>query len=248
MFKILVLPQQLFQSNLQVGTKIGASGLLDCNDLSTFLVPNSCFSFPICGFPCNSPPTLSLSESLPPINCAGMEVHHYISENSSGTKSLESLVRENNDKTRPICCRNVYKSILRNLRKYTRNNRDALMAELTKCGHSIQDIEKAFLAVNEFKEVEAQKGNRERYKKLLEDVIDKNSIITHILKNSLEFKISRLEGGNRGRIAFQNYRAYKRIYTEYHKKVAKILGEGERTPSKEPVEAELKSESKIINQ
>eukprot|EP00826_Nyctotherus_ovalis_P013281 TRINITY_DN13568_c0_g1_i10.p1 TRINITY_DN13568_c0_g1~~TRINITY_DN13568_c0_g1_i10.p1 ORF type:complete len:220 (+),score=31.95 TRINITY_DN13568_c0_g1_i10:70-729(+) len=213
-------------------------------DRSTFLVPSSCFSFPICSFPYNSPHTLSLSESLPPINCAGMEVHHYSSENSSTTKSLESLVRENNDKARPICCRNVYKSILRNLRKYTRNNRDALMVELTKSGYSIQDIEKAFLAVNDFKEVEAQKGNRERYKKLLEDVIDKNSIITQILKNSLEFKIGRLEGGNRGRIAFQNYRAYKRIYAEYYKKVAKILGKDEKEPSEEPVKVELKSESK----
>lgn len=128
-------------------------------------------------------------------------------------------------KTKPIYRRNIYKSILRNMRKYAKKNSKTITEKLIKSGYAVKGIEHAFYIVNNYKKVEEQRGSRQKYRRLLEGIASEGSILTHILKDSLKQKINTLEDGNHGRIASDNYNVYRKAYTDFYDKVSGKLEE-----------------------
>lgn len=126
-------------------------------------------------------------------------------------------------KVKPVYRRNIYKSILRNMRKYAKKNSKIITEKLIGNGYAVKGIEHAFYIVNNYKKVEGQRGSRQKYRKLLENIANEGSILTHILKDSLKQKINALEDGNHGRIAWDNYNVYKKAYTDFYDKVLAML-------------------------
>jgi len=123
--------------------------------------------------------------------------------------------------------RNIFKSILRNMRQYAHKHREQIIEKLSTSKYSTQSIKHALIITNNLKEIEKQKGCRDKYKTLLENIIKDRSILTLILKDSLESGVTALQKGygqgNKKGITCQNYEEYKKMYIEYYNKVREVI-------------------------
>eukprot|EP00826_Nyctotherus_ovalis_P024540 TRINITY_DN1896_c0_g1_i20.p1 TRINITY_DN1896_c0_g1~~TRINITY_DN1896_c0_g1_i20.p1 ORF type:complete len:219 (+),score=17.48 TRINITY_DN1896_c0_g1_i20:406-1062(+) len=140
-------------------------------------------------------------------------------------------VKESNKKAenrlKPIYRRNIFKSILRNMIKFTSKDRPKIAEQMARLGFSTQEIEHAFFIVSNFKKVDNIRGDRHKYRRLLDNVTNEKSILTHILKESIQSKLIRLENGKHGKIASGNFKEYRKMYTDCYSKVCKVLEEAE---------------------
>eukprot|EP00826_Nyctotherus_ovalis_P025387 TRINITY_DN1967_c0_g1_i10.p1 TRINITY_DN1967_c0_g1~~TRINITY_DN1967_c0_g1_i10.p1 ORF type:complete len:261 (-),score=7.05 TRINITY_DN1967_c0_g1_i10:241-1023(-) len=147
------------------------------------------------------------------------------------SSATEIISVKETGKKRPIYRRNIFKSILRNLRKYAKKNHKSIVERLREEGYSEQGISDAFFIINNYKKVEEQRGGRQKYRKLLNSIAKEKSIITLILKDSLKHKLTKLDSGNHGRIASQNYKVYRKTYTDFYGSILTTL-EGNRIDSR----------------
>lgn len=136
-------------------------------------------------------------------------------------------VKESNKKAekrlRPIYRRNIFKSILRNMIKFTSKDKLGIAERMARLGFSPQDIDHAFFIVSNFKKVDNIRGDRHKYRRLIDNVINEKSILTHILKEAIQSKLARLENGKHGKIALGNFKEYRKMYTDCYSKVCKVL-------------------------
>eukprot|EP00826_Nyctotherus_ovalis_P010725 TRINITY_DN12813_c0_g2_i10.p1 TRINITY_DN12813_c0_g2~~TRINITY_DN12813_c0_g2_i10.p1 ORF type:complete len:173 (-),score=36.94 TRINITY_DN12813_c0_g2_i10:249-767(-) len=128
---------------------------------------------------------------------------------------------------RPIYRRNIFKSILRNMIKFANRNYMNLVKRLAKRGYIQQEIDRALSIVNSYRRVDGRRDDREKYKKVLDSVAAEKSILAFIFKDSLEYRIGKLESGSHGKITRDNFMTYRRMYAEYYNRVAVMLEETE---------------------
>ena len=119
--------------------------------------------------------------------------------------------------------RNVYKSIVRNFITYTKLNLNEITRLLLDQGHSNDEIHATLDSINDYKDVENPKQGKKRFKKLIEEVILENFLLTHVLKESLGDMINDFNLGKYGKISSRNLEGYKEIYNDYYEKAKRIL-------------------------
>ena len=130
--------------------------------------------------------------------------------------------------------RNVFKSIIRNLSKYARNNHMALTKTLTDAGYVISDIEHALVDATWYKDIEGKK-ERNKFKNLVDNIVKAKTPLTYILRDSLISMLQKFEMGNTKKITTENLVEYKKICMDYLVKSNNVLDErnDERLSQKE---------------
>jgi len=228
--------QRLTQERFTLNCKENPKKLGDRNCSQEFLIPVLPPGYPLMppyGFPYNFSYDSYLQlnqQSVTPSSAIPCTIYPPSRETPSNHVELEtgSLKRgkKTHIKSKPIYRRNIFKSILRNMRKYAKKDKNSITEKLKKKGYSETGIEQAFFIINNYKTVEDQRGNRQKYRKQLDLIAAEKSILTIILKDSLKSKIDKLEAGNHGRIALSNYKVYKKAYVDLYTRVDRILEEG----------------------
>lgn len=109
------------------------------------------------------------------------------------------------------------------MNSFKQKNQDYLIDKLQKAGYSKSDIEHSFYTINTYREIEKDKSKKNKFKKLLDEITNNNSIFTYILKESLGFKISNWDENVDKRIASHNADVYKKVYIEYFNTAAKSV-------------------------
>eukprot|EP00826_Nyctotherus_ovalis_P048732 TRINITY_DN576_c0_g2_i2.p1 TRINITY_DN576_c0_g2~~TRINITY_DN576_c0_g2_i2.p1 ORF type:complete len:217 (+),score=32.32 TRINITY_DN576_c0_g2_i2:49-651(+) len=110
--------------------------------------------------------------------------------------------------------RNIYKSIIRSMLSYLRKNRKNILLHLAGEGHSLEEVEGAFAAIESYRKIEEPMQSKRRFQNLVEDIIRENSIATYILKESLVAAINCYDKGNAGKVTPENLKGYKSLYME----------------------------------
>lgn len=136
--------------------------------------------------------------------------------NMSPEVQMTNKLEETKTKVKSINKRNVYKSIVRNMRKYGKNHRNELIECLRKLNYSTQEIEHAFFSILGFRDIEKQKGNKHKFLKLLDSLTKENSVLTNIFYESLKDKLEHWNEIKHERITSQNLPEYKKIYMDYY--------------------------------
>ena len=114
--------------------------------------------------------------------------------------------------------RNVYKSIIRHMASYIKKNKGDLIDMLIKLSFSRDEIETAFMTINEKSELEKSKGKLKGTQKTLNKFSESKSIYAYILKESLEIMIEALKKENKRKITKKNINIYKEVCKEYLKR------------------------------
>lgn len=136
-------------------------------------------------------------------------------------------ISETKEKGKPIYKRNIFKSMVKNLTKYAKDFCEKITKNLLESGYPLQTIKDALFVINDYKMMDDTRGDRGKYRRLLADILKGKSILTRILRDSLEHKISIMNIGKHGRITLDNFLIYKKAYVEYLEVVSRALEEME---------------------
>lgn len=119
--------------------------------------------------------------------------------------------------------RNVYKSIVRHICSYTRKHCISITGVLYGAGYSREDIEHAFFEISSYLE-NGKDTVKCKFQSTLQGMVERRSIYTYILKETLSKMINKWEEGKIGRIAKGNFGVYKGICELYYKKAVSAIG------------------------
>lgn len=115
-------------------------------------------------------------------------------------------------------CRNIYKSILRNMHSYLKNNRDFNEKMLKDSGYTREKIEHAIIKVTYYNENERKRGNNKIAQSLINKILWKKTIYAYILRETLFAMVQYAEKGKLNKVAEKNSPTYiescKKIYEE----------------------------------
>ena len=129
--------------------------------------------------------------------------------------------------------RNIYKSILRNMMRYIKKNRESLTQLLIEKGYTYLEINNGFEKIRKYNEMERNKGNKKRSQSILKRISSEKTIYTYILKESLDNAIKEWNKGNSGKISVSNKSIYAEVYKKYFDTTCSLLGLSEnRIPPK----------------
>lgn len=119
--------------------------------------------------------------------------------------------------------RNVYKSIIRAMFRYLKNNERKVVEELKGKNFSEEDIRKAFKAISELNREEAVLKNPRKSQTALSELISENAGCTYILKEALRHILDNWTKGRMGRISSTNIHTYRQVYQDFHAQALKLL-------------------------
>lgn len=139
-------------------------------------------------------------------------------EVSSGKKA-RSLLGPNAYKRR-----NVYKSIIRHMFSYIRQNRKEIIEFLTAFGFTLHEIEHAFFKVNYYNDMEREKGNPKRAQAMIKKIITHKSIFSYILREALHCMIRNWSEGKYGKISRENAEIYLDVCNKYYDELVTLIG------------------------
>jgi len=122
--------------------------------------------------------------------------------------------------------RNVYKSVVQHMFVYIKKNREEIIKVLTASGFSIRDIEHAFFNANSYNYRTQDKMNKKSAQDIINGIIGKQDIYTHILRESLNAMLKNLETGRCGKITKDNLITYKETCMKYYNETVRVLGKG----------------------
>lgn len=108
---------------------------------------------------------------------------------------------------------------------YLKRNRKNLVLHLVGEGYSLEAVESALAAIENYKKVEEPTRGKRRFQNLVEDIVRENSVATYILKESLAAAVSCYDKGNTGKVTPENLKGYKSLYMEYLSRARQKLAE-----------------------
>ena len=120
--------------------------------------------------------------------------------------------------------RNVYKSILRNIEAYIKNNEADVVNILTKNGYTRNDIVKAFVKIGNYNKNERKRGNTKLSQLLIKKMLTKKTIYTYILRETLYAMIQQTERGTLGKIEEKSYKLYYDVSSKLYRETINLLG------------------------
>lgn len=120
--------------------------------------------------------------------------------------------------------RNVYKSILRNIEAYVKNNEADLINILTKNGYTNNKIITAFVKIGNYNKNERKRGNTKLSQLLIKKMLTKKTIFTYILRETLYAMIQQTERGSLGKIEEKSYKLYYEVSSKLYKETVSLLG------------------------
>eukprot|EP00826_Nyctotherus_ovalis_P057773 TRINITY_DN7907_c0_g1_i16.p1 TRINITY_DN7907_c0_g1~~TRINITY_DN7907_c0_g1_i16.p1 ORF type:complete len:191 (+),score=43.31 TRINITY_DN7907_c0_g1_i16:314-886(+) len=119
--------------------------------------------------------------------------------------------------------RNVYKSIIRHMSKFTHKYHLHFTATLKREGFLTEEIETAFNKVTSWAEQEKHKGKPKASKKAIEEMLMVKNIYTYMLRETLHFMIQSWQDGRKNRILKKNVEIYKDVCEEYYGRVSELI-------------------------
>lgn len=120
--------------------------------------------------------------------------------------------------------RNVYKSILRNLEAYVKNNNSDICQILTQNGYTTEEMEHAFAKIRSYNTDERKRGYSKQSQSLIKKMLMKKTIYTYILRETLFAMKQNSEKGKLGRIDEKSYDLYFEVSTILYNEAVRILG------------------------
>ena len=99
------------------------------------------------------------------------------------------------------------------------------MGELGVLGYSAHEIEHAFFKVSYYNDLERQRGNPKKSQSVIKKIINKKSIYTYLLKETLSRMIHIWSGGRLGKVSNANREIYTEVCTRFYNETLKTLGE-----------------------
>jgi len=119
--------------------------------------------------------------------------------------------------------RNVYKAIIRRMFSCVQKNKRAIVTLLEANGFKIEEIESAFIYVNQLNELDKQKGKSKRPQSTINKMLERRTIYTFILKETLDSMISGWDSGQTGKIMKENVQIYKEVCMKYYNRCIELL-------------------------
>lgn len=119
--------------------------------------------------------------------------------------------------------RNVYKSIVRHMFSYIRKNRDGIIKILLAAGYPMNEIEHAFFEVSCYNDLEQQRGNKKQSQTTIRKMVDKPTIYTYILRETLNAMIKGWNEGKHGKVATKNLATYRDVCLAYYNEAVKTI-------------------------
>lgn len=121
--------------------------------------------------------------------------------------------------------RNVYKSVIRHVYSYMRKNRDEVFAILQRNHYSLQEIEHAFYKINFYNDMERQKGNPKKSQAIIKKIVEKKSIYTYLLRETLNAMMKNWEQGKLGKVSKTNCEIYREVSQKYYLETVRLTGQ-----------------------
>ncbi len=121
--------------------------------------------------------------------------------------------------------RNVYKSIVRHMYSYVRKNRKDVVRVLELNGFSMSDIEHAFFKISHLNDLERQKGTSKKSQSTIKKMLQRKSIYTYILRETLFAMMQNWKLGKTGKISQENLIIYKEVCEKYYQKTVELLAQ-----------------------
>jgi hypothetical protein len=119
--------------------------------------------------------------------------------------------------------RNVYKAIIRRMFSCVQKNKKGIVALLEANGFEIEEIESAFVYVNQLNELDKQKGKSKRPQSTINKMLERRTIYTFILKETLDSMINGWDSGQTGKIMKENVQIYKEVCMKYYNRCIELL-------------------------
>ena len=119
--------------------------------------------------------------------------------------------------------RNVYKAIIRRMFSCVQKNKRTIVTLLEANGFKIEEIESAFIYVNQLNELDKQKGKSKRPQSTINKMLERRTIYTFILKETLDSMISGWDSGQTGKIMKENVQIYKEVCMKYYNRCIELL-------------------------
>ena len=120
--------------------------------------------------------------------------------------------------------RNVYKSIMRNMHACLRKNREVLSNILMREGYTLGNIEHAYYKIDSYHDSERSKGKKKVAQTLIQKMLAKKTIYTHILQEALNAMIHNTDQGKLGRVDEKNFQLYSEVCSLFYEQTVQILG------------------------
>ncbi len=121
--------------------------------------------------------------------------------------------------------RNVYKSVVRNMYSYIKNNKADIMKILGCAGYNRAAIEHAFLKISDYNDKEHKRGGNKMAQEIVKKMLFKRNIYAFILREATNAMLQNSRSGKFGRVASKNAGTYiTAVETIYKESVAVLDG------------------------
>jgi hypothetical protein len=119
--------------------------------------------------------------------------------------------------------RNVYKSIIRHMHKYFKENYQDIIRILKNNGFEKDEIEKTYVVIKRISEQERFKGTPKKPKRTLSTMISNKNIYVYILKETLSQMLNQWEVEKDSKVLQKNLQIYKTVCHKYYNKCIGLL-------------------------
>lgn len=119
--------------------------------------------------------------------------------------------------------RNVYKSIIRHMYRFTFTHLEEIKELLMKAGFSPEEIQKCMDDIEYWNNLEKQSGIIKKNQVTINKILTKLSVHTYVIKESLENMLKAWECGIKGRVLQRNIKIYKEVCTLYYQQAVKLI-------------------------
>ena len=121
--------------------------------------------------------------------------------------------------------RNVYKSILRRMFCYVRQNRGDLIRALLRESYKMHEIEHAFYKISCCMDCDKIQGKKHNAQELIKKFAHTFSIYTYILRDTLKSMIDIWKQGLIGKVSKDNLKVYQEVCQGYHQAVLRLIAQ-----------------------
>lgn len=126
--------------------------------------------------------------------------------------------------------RNVYKSVVRHMYSYFRENARTMSCILEKNGFGREEIERAFQSVKELSERERLKGKPKKPKSVLHKILSTKNIYVYILKEALWTMMKNWTINASSKVSKENIEIYKEVCGRYYSKCTMLIAKSAIVP------------------
>jgi len=121
--------------------------------------------------------------------------------------------------------RNVYKSIVRHMHNYFKENNREMTSILRNNGFEEEEIKRAYQLIKQISERQKVRGTPKKPKKALSIIISTKNIYTYILKETLSQMLNQWAVSKHSRVRENNIPIYKAVCQKYYKKCIDLLSQ-----------------------